>query len=524
MHNNPQKQISLFQQIIPKPPFILTVLLLSLFLRGVTLEYGNLIDPTETRYATIAENMLTSGDWITPRLPTDNGLEPYLSKPPLHYWLTALSYSFFGIDEWTSRLPSFLGLLLIIGSVIIFASKFLSKKCGYIAGVICITSPLMFFLGGSSTVDVTFSGFTSSAIVAFAFAIKFYEDKRSSILVSMLFFIFSALAFLTKGPSAIIIIGLPIVALCIFDRSIKCLRGLSWISGIVIFSAICGPWFYRLESSTPGSVWYFFAHENFLRFTTKEYGGKYGAAHIEPYGSIWWMVFLSMLPWSFYIFRSLRNHLKIIKIYDDKMPYRWIFFVLAWGLTPILFFTFARSILPAYVIPAIPGLALYIGYFFENLPKNICINESKKSKIDWFPVFSRPDCVAKIGIAMLAFMMISFIIAAPIIEVNKSSSELLAVIVSRLKSSNPIIATVSNNDYSPYWTSGAHEQELSKPIQIVYANPSEIKSAKYKNVIIREKEGNPFLEKNGNNYEKCESLGNWHWYRRIDGSRIPRCN
>ena len=60
-----------------------------------------LFEPDESRYAEMPREMLQRGDWITPRLQG----EPYLEKPPLLYWLTAISYQLFGVHDWAARLP-----------------------------------------------------------------------------------------------------------------------------------------------------------------------------------------------------------------------------------------------------------------------------------------------------------------------------------------------------------------------------------------------------------------------------------
>src|SRR5947208_2973944 len=60
-----------------------------------------LYEPHEAHFAGVAREMLLRGDWITPYLNGDH----YLNKPPLLYWIIALSYSIFGIGEFAARLP-----------------------------------------------------------------------------------------------------------------------------------------------------------------------------------------------------------------------------------------------------------------------------------------------------------------------------------------------------------------------------------------------------------------------------------
>src|SRR5438046_7763941 len=64
------------------------------------LENRTLLHPDEGRYAEIPREMVATSDWLTPR---HNGLK-YFEKPPLQYWVTALSYEAFGTHNWTARL------------------------------------------------------------------------------------------------------------------------------------------------------------------------------------------------------------------------------------------------------------------------------------------------------------------------------------------------------------------------------------------------------------------------------------
>ncbi|MCB0318811.1 MAG: hypothetical protein KDD56_08640, partial [Bdellovibrionales bacterium] len=323
----------------------------------------------------------------------------------------------------------------------------------------------------------------------------------------------SALAFLTKGPAAIILIGLPILILCYFEKSIKNLTSLPWVIGTLIFALISVPWFYFVERATPGSVSYFFLHENFLRFLTKDYGGRHGAAHIQPYGSIWWMMALAMLPWTFFLIKkpglifSKQIFSKLRKL--DK----WYVFVLACAFAPIVFFTFARSILPAYTLPAIPGLSLIIAKSIFSLEAtNKEIKFKRLAKLFFF--LFRPNLTANLGAAIVTIMMAGFYLSKPYIEVNKSSSELLEVIADNTKAKHPVVGIISTNNYSPYWTSGAHLEELSKPVRVIYVKPDEIENSKVKHLAVRESNNTNFLDNYGKHFERIALIGKWSWYRR----------
>ena len=79
---------------------ILLTLGLLIFLIG--LGSPGLYDPHESQNAEIAREMLVRGDWVTPHLNNAR----YLDKPPLLYWVIALSYVTFGVSEFSARLCS----------------------------------------------------------------------------------------------------------------------------------------------------------------------------------------------------------------------------------------------------------------------------------------------------------------------------------------------------------------------------------------------------------------------------------
>jgi 4-amino-4-deoxy-L-arabinose transferase-like glycosyltransferase len=67
---------------------------------GVGMLLRPLLPVDETRYATVAWEMWTRGEWLLPQL---NGL-PYDHKPPLLFWLIHLGWAVFGVNDWWPRL------------------------------------------------------------------------------------------------------------------------------------------------------------------------------------------------------------------------------------------------------------------------------------------------------------------------------------------------------------------------------------------------------------------------------------
>jgi hypothetical protein len=228
------------------------------------------------------------------------------------------------------------------------------------------------------------------------------------------------------------------------------------------------------------------------------------------------MLALSILPWSLLLVRDLLFRLRNFKNISLANTDQWLFFVLACGISPIVFFTFARSILPAYTLPAIPALALYLGYLIHSAVASKP-DEDLKDQSAWPKIFSHNyfPCTAKTGTAITAVMFIGLYVAAPMIEVDKSAAEILEVIADDTNKRSAVVGTIKvENKYSPFWTSGAHKEELSKPLRISYASQHDLKKKKYRHLIIRDSESPDFERVYNQSYKKVASRGRWSWFRR----------
>lgn len=149
---------------------LIFILLLSSFLMFWRLGEAHLTNWDEAWYADVARTMVETGNFLTPMW---NGL-PFLEKPPLFYWLTAISYAMFGDSEFSAR---FVSGLAGFGTVLL-----VYKFAGVSSALILLSTPAFLWRARTGNLDslLTFLIFVSAIIPRYrGFA--------------------SGLAFLTKG-------------------------------------------------------------------------------------------------------------------------------------------------------------------------------------------------------------------------------------------------------------------------------------------------------------------------------------
>jgi 4-amino-4-deoxy-L-arabinose transferase len=68
-------------------------------------------ETTEGRYSNVASEMIRLEDWIIPHLDEET---PHFTKPPLTYWLLAVSIEFLGRNELAVRIPGAIAFVLTV--------------------------------------------------------------------------------------------------------------------------------------------------------------------------------------------------------------------------------------------------------------------------------------------------------------------------------------------------------------------------------------------------------------------------
>src|SRR5215470_12567229 len=264
---------------------VLAVLCYALFFYG--LGGIGLIGPDEPRYASIAREMLRTGDYITPRL---YGL-PWFEKPPLMYWLAAVGYKIFGNTEAAVRFPSAAAATACVFLIYWCGRKLWNRETGVLSAFTAATSIGSFAFARAASMDMLLSACLTMALVVFLFGLNDPAPRRE--LWFSVFYAAIGLGLLTKGPVAIL---LPILSLAGF----LLLRGRwqEWRSwhpeSLWITAAVAAPW-YVLCTMRNGwqFIQVFFVNQNLERFTSTIHG------HIRPVYFFIPVLLLLMFPWTF---------------------------------------------------------------------------------------------------------------------------------------------------------------------------------------------------------------------------------
>ena len=338
---------------------LVAVLLICFALRFQSLGTLAIFDPSEGRYAIISQQMEISGDYVTPVMLENGEPVPFLGKPPLFFWLTSTSFSVLGTNEFTARLPSFIASVLTCLLIFVFAVGFFNAEVGILSCLLLFSSGLFFFFSASCMIDPLLALSVTAAYVSFAFFTKHYQSSRAQLL-GYGFFLALALGFLTKGPIALGLVVVGLIGWLWYERKLPLLLKLPWVGGLALCLVVVTPWFVLAEINNPGFLKYFFVHENFLRFLVPDYGDKYGSGHPHPYGTIWLMLFGGFFPATLLLAALWWTR----RAHKNVLLGEWLRYCLFWGISPAVFFSFGKQVSFSYVLPGLPGLAIFTAGWF----------------------------------------------------------------------------------------------------------------------------------------------------------------
>jgi len=319
-------------------------------------------EPDEARYAEIPREMLALGDWLTPRL----NFVLYFEKPPLQYWLSALSMKVFGHSAIAARLPLALATLVSMAAAYLLARRLGARRPMWAAFMVA-TTILGFISAQILTLDALFSAFLVASVVFAAEAVTARYEGRGAMAWTLGAFATAALALLTKGLAAPVLLGGVMLASLAFawrDSKLRnlVLRVLFDPFGWLLFLAISAPWFWFVEKANPGHAQFFFIHEHFARFTSNVHARQGAKNPILDKLYFVGVLLVGLLPWLSASVAGLWRGWRFARRSKGPMAeggalHRWtVGFTLMAFAVPFLFFSASGSKLTQYILPVVVPL------------------------------------------------------------------------------------------------------------------------------------------------------------------------
>jgi hypothetical protein len=325
------------------------------------------MDDVDAVQAQIARNMLDSGDWVTAHL---DGVA-YMEKAPLKYWLIALSFKIFGVNDWAARIPIALSVVLLCLVTARFARWAMRPLAGLYAGLILSTCVGVFLFTRVLIPDILLTLIITLAMWSFLRVLDTEESRPG--LWAMIMWGDMATGMLVKGLIALVF---PVGAVLVYlpaagflrdrERLFQTLRRFRILPGVTLFLAIAAPWHILATLRNPpyfdftmhsesgsyhGFFWFYFINEQLLRFLNRRYPRDYNTV---PRALFWLFHLLWLFPWSAY-FGSLVK----LRFRGNDRASSTKLLALCWAGVVLCFFTLSTT-QEYYSMPAYPALALLL--------------------------------------------------------------------------------------------------------------------------------------------------------------------
>ena len=310
----------------------------------------------EPREAVVAYTMLEHGNWI---LPINNGGDiPY--KPPFFHWCIAFFSLFIGyVNEFSSRLPSAVSLVLMTIGGFVFYAKRKDTQISLIAAILTLTAFEVHRAGINCRVDMVNTAFMVGAM----YLLYRWWEKGKHQLPWLAILCMSG-ATLTKGPVGII---LPCFVMGVFMLTQReNFWGIVWRMALTALLSLIIPfcWYYAAYLQGGDEFLRLVKEENIDRFMGKmayeshENPAWYNLLTLvmgwAPY-TLLLLFSLFILPWKKF---SKTRFLENAKKATPLQVFTWLAFLLV-----LFFYCIPKSKRSVYLLPCYPFMAYLIAEY-----------------------------------------------------------------------------------------------------------------------------------------------------------------
>jgi hypothetical protein len=299
---------------------------------------------------------VSQGNWLSL---TYNG-QSYFSKPPLRFWISALTFRAFGVNEWTVRIVSAIFGLLTVLMLYLLGRRTYGERAAFLGALILLTSHQFLYNHCVRT------GETDSMLIFFwtvgLLLLQLAVESRNR---NLLFLAAASIGLcgMVKHLGFVPIVLSIAITWALLSGAWRSFSGSSWTLSVGITLAVALPWhLYQWMKNGMVFVRAYFLGE-IVEKRLEAGGGGSGPTRSGPWASIS-TVARGFFPWS-----CLLPFAVLESITHSESRRRWLlpmlWLVVALGITIISGRKFTW-----YVLPAFPAAALLVGGLMDRFLEN----------------------------------------------------------------------------------------------------------------------------------------------------------
>ncbi|MEM9506335.1 MAG: glycosyltransferase family 39 protein [Cyanobacteria bacterium P01_E01_bin.35] len=355
----------------------ISILLLALIVTLLGIGSYGLYEPHEGHFAMVGQEMIWRNDWVTPHL---NG-SPYLNKPPLLYWLIAITTGIFGSSESSARLP-----VAIAGWIgIVIAWKWTRELWGIKPSrtvVLMLSVTLGWFIFTHQILIDVLLGTLLISSNYFLWRLLYQPQSRWNWWGT---YVSLSLCVLTKGLIGVLFPLCGCLALTVIRSREKIIGRIRLYQGLLLMLLLILPWFIAIERANPGFWHYFVVNEHFDRLLDRRFPPDYEVSKVSIGGYLaitacWcypWVLFLPSVIKS--TWKEWHQGLSGNASLSERKHSDAILLLAAGAILPVIIFLPLSSRLIYYSIPAIPPYVILCAGWWDKLYQTSNNHELKPS-------------------------------------------------------------------------------------------------------------------------------------------------
>ena len=312
----------------------LLIVLAALLLFVPGLGAVHLFDWDEINFAEIAREMIVTGDYMRPQV----DFQPFWEKPPLFMWMQVLCMKVFGVGEFAARLPNAICGIVTLLVLYRIGTRLRNAVFGLLWVLAYLGSILPHLYFRSGIIDPWFNLFIFLSVHAFIL-LCWNRDGRprgpegaGNTRYAVFAGLFVGLATLTKGPVAVLILGLTAGIYWILQRFRIFFPWAKVLLALVVMVAVDFSWF-GMDWLLNGS-WFL---DTFITYQIRLFSTP-DAGHAGFFGYHFVVLLLGCFPASlFAIHEMMRNSTDD----DAQRDYRRWMLILFWVV--LILFSIVKS-------------------------------------------------------------------------------------------------------------------------------------------------------------------------------------